>query len=69
MFFIQLITAYDCLQYSPRERQFRKSTRDSIKFLRQYGERLIAKRISAITQGDPVPEDILTFLIKCKGIH
>ena len=60
--------ASDCLQYSPGERNFRKTARESVKFLRQYGQSVMNERISMIRRGDPVPEDILTYIIKRKGI-
>jgi len=59
--------ADDCLQYFPGERDFRKTARESVKFLRQYGQSLLNERISMIRRGDSVPQDILTYIIKCKG--
>jgi len=57
------------LQYSPGERTFRKTAQEAIKFLRHYGQDIMNERISMIRRGDSAPADILTHIIKCKGLR
>jgi hypothetical protein len=35
--------------------------------MRVHGQKLMDERLQLIKQGQPVPEDILSYVIKCKG--
>ena len=46
---------------------FKNKVRESIKFLRKTGAELMKKREAEISQGQTVPEDILTLVCRYKG--
>ena len=47
--------------------RFKNKVRESIKFLRKTGAELMQKREAEISQGQNVPEDILTLVCRYKG--
>ena len=46
---------------------FKNKVRESIKFLRKTGAELMQKREAEMSQGQDVPEDILTLVCRYKG--
>uniref|UniRef100_A0A8C5Q6N3 Cholesterol 24-hydroxylase n=1 Tax=Leptobrachium leishanense TaxID=445787 RepID=A0A8C5Q6N3_9ANUR len=55
------------IQYLPGKRAYIKDVRDSIGLLRETGKRCIERRQRAIDEGEDVPVDILTQILKGAG--
>jgi cholesterol 24(S)-hydroxylase len=54
------------MRFRPSERGFRQEVRDSIKYIRDYGRQLLDTRLRAMDAGESVPDDIRTYIIKCR---
>ncbi|CAI9582974.1 unnamed protein product [Staurois parvus] len=55
---------YVLLQYTPGKQAFIKEVRESIRLLREIGRECIERRKKAIEDGEDIPRDILTQILK-----
>lgn len=56
-----------CFQYNPKNRPFINEVREACYLLRTTGAKWIQERKTAMQNGEDVPKDILTQIIKSAG--